>query len=660
MSERIRSGHSARHGDKDVRSRKRSGYEREVINDRNYRDNNVGGRHDRGRRRSQSVERKASSRRESPSCRDDNSGRYSYHDRHHNHRSDKGRHRHKRRRGDHAFGQELKSKEEGEISDSDDADMARERKEKKRHRHDCVKSHEKHTHRHKDGRHHDSVGKTVDITESGDSQPSEEEEDEEAIIERRRKQRQELLKKLGASMTEAISNENSQQSLIAPSPCESRDKSTGSPTMDLISEDSQPFTSFEESIAEKKKLIHDDDPKNDTDLEPSLKEEAKKKTSSAAWDMFAENIDTLDQSNNKDYQAGINKAYEKHSNPALNENWDDAEGYYRVRIAEALDSRYEVFGFTGQGVFSNVVRARDNTRQGQEVAIKIIRSNEIMHKTGLKELEMLKRLNDSDPDDKFHCLRLYRHFYHRSHLCLVFEPLSMNLREVIKKYGKNIGLHIKAVRSYAMQLFLALKHLKKCEILHADIKPDNILVNESKLVLKLCDFGSASLASENEITPYLVSRFYRAPEIILGLPYSYGLDMWSIGVTLYELYTGRILFPGKSNNHMLKLFMDLRGKIPNKLIRKSAFKDQHFDSSCNFLSHEVDKVTEKDKIVVMPNMMASRDLMSELIAGQDLPEDQQRKVGQLKDLLEKTLMIDPTKRLSPSLALSHPFIAEKI
>lgn len=89
----------------------------------------------------------------------------------------------------------------------------------------------------------------------------------------------------------------------------------------------------------------------------------------------------------------------------------------------------------------------------------------------------------------------------------------MNLREVLKKYGKDVGLHIKAVRSYAQQLFLALKHLKKCNILHADIKPDNILVNETKLLLKLCDFGSACHVADAELAPYLVSRFYRAPEI---------------------------------------------------------------------------------------------------------------------------------------------------
>lgn len=65
-------------------------------------------------------------------------------------------------------------------------------------------------------------------------------------------------------------------------------------------------------------------------------------------------------------------------NPALTDNWDDAEGYYRVRIGETLDNRYLVSGYTGQGVFSNVIRARDQARGGQNVAIKIIRNHEIM------------------------------------------------------------------------------------------------------------------------------------------------------------------------------------------------------------------------------------------------------------------------------------------
>lgn len=118
-------------------------------------------------------------------------------------------------------------------------------------------------------------------------------------------------------------------------------------------------------------------------------------------------------------------------------------------------------------------------------------------------------------------------------------------------------------------------------------------MNESKILLKLCDFGAASSVSDNDITPYLVSRFYRAPEIILGLPYDHGIDMWSTACTIYELSTGKIMFSGKSNNEMLKYFMELKGKIPNKIIKKGHFKDQHFDANCNFMYHELDIVTER-------------------------------------------------------------------
>lgn len=75
--------------------------------------------------------------------------------------------------------------------------------------------------------------------------------------------------------------------------------------------------------------------------------------------------------------------------------------------------------------------------------------------------------------------------------------------------------------------------------------------------------------------------------------YDHGIDLWSTAVTVYELYTGRIMFPGKSNNEMLKLIMDLKGKLPNRLIRKGTFRELHFDANFNFLYHEVDKVTQR-------------------------------------------------------------------
>jgi serine/threonine-protein kinase PRP4 len=124
----------------------------------------------------------------------------------------------------------------------------------------------------------------------------------------------------------------------------------------------------------------------------------------------------------------------------------------------------------------------------------LICSLEARYKAGQKEVQILNKLRQSDPEDKKHVVRLERSFEHRGHLCLVFESLrsllssistnvvlmppsySMNLRDVVKRFGKDVGLNIRAVRAYAQQLFLALSLLRKCNIMHADIKPDNILV----------------------------------------------------------------------------------------------------------------------------------------------------------------------------------------
>eukprot|EP00850_Spirogloea_muscicola_P004038 SM000017S02778 [mRNA] locus=s17:193456:197059:+ [translate_table: standard] len=343
----------------------------------------------------------------------------------------------------------------------------------------------------------------------------------------------------------------------------------------------------------------------------------------------------------------------------LIDNWDDAEGYYTSRVGEVLDTRYEVSSSLGKGVFSTVVRAWDLKRgpdDPEEVAIKIIRNNETMFKAGQTELVILKKLAGADPENRRHCVRLLSSFKFRSHLCMVFESLHMNLREVLKKFGRNIGINLSAVRAYATQLFIALKHLRNCGVLHCDIKPDNMLVNEAKNLLKLADFGSAMFAGENEITPYLVSRFYRAPEIMLGLPYDHALDMWSVGCCLYELHTGKMLFPGRTNNDMLRLQMELKGLFPKKLLKKATLVEQHFDQDFNFCALEEDPVTSKliKRIIshVKPKDMG-------VLVGIGSSEEDAKLLMHFKDLLEKIFILDPDKRLTVSDALKHPFVTSK-
>ncbi|KAK3008723.1 hypothetical protein RJ639_013126 [Escallonia herrerae] len=372
-------------------------------------------------------------------------------------------------------------------------------------------------------------------------------------------------------------------------------------------------------------------------------------------DMFSEDIFGESPAGVRKAEKGDGLAVER---SGLHDNWDDADGYYSYRLGELLDGRYEIIAAHGKGVFSTVVRAKDlkaGSGDPEEVAIKIIRNNDTMYKAGLEELVILKKLVGADQEDKRHCVRFLSSFKYRNHLCLVFESLHMNLREVLKKFGRNIGLKLTAVRTYAKQLFIALKHLRNCGVLHSDIKPDNMLVNDTKNVLKLCDFGNAMFAGKNEVTPYLVSRFYRAPEIILGLHYDHPMDIWSVGCCLFELYSGKVLFPGSTNNEMLRLHMELKGPFPKKMLRKGAFTDQHFDQDLNFLATEEDPVTKKTMKRLLLNMKPKD--IGTIVLGS--PGEDPKMLANFKDLLEKIFVLDPDKRITVVQALGHPFITGK-
>lgn len=325
---------------------------------------------------------------------------------------------------------------------------------------------------------------------------------------------------------------------------------------------------------------------------------------------------------------------------SLQSNCDDAEGYYSTTIGEVLNRKYRVLGTVGKGVFSTVLRCQCITllKTGGSgslsvVAVKLIRNNDIMRDAAQTELKLLNELGERDPRDKKHCIRLLDSFTHRNHVAMVFEPMQMNVREAMKKFGGKGGISIQAVRVFSKHLLIALNHLESCGVIHAgksgrelcwcdeeiksnslawscfaDIKPDNILLDEKQTTIKLCDFGSAfkADAGKQDPTPYLVSRFYRAPEIVLGLAYDKAVDMWSVGCCLYEMFTGKVMFPGSTNNEMLKFFMELKGKIPNKLIKKhrQAYIDQfemepHFTEDLKFCSRESDRVTGKEHHAIL-------------------------------------------------------------
>lgn len=151
---------------------------------------------------------------------------------------------------------------------------------------------------------------------------------------------------------------------------------------------------------------------------------------------------------------------------------------------------------------------------------------------------------------------------------------------------------------------------------------------------------------------------------VLGLSYDYALDVWSAACTLFELYTGKILFPGHSNNHMLKLIMDTKGRFPAKMLRGS-FAEQHFESAggaATFLEKTVDKGTGRETVrtVVIP-MRPARDVKARLLSEEERRrmagnDEELRMVTSFVDLLDKALTLNPEKRLTVREALVHPFV----
>lgn len=365
----------------------------------------------------------------------------------------------------------------------------------------------------------------------------------------------------------------------------------------------------------------------------------------------------------------------------LLDKWDDEENYYKTIIGEVLHDKYKVVDHLGKGVSATVVKVEEiGEEEGDEdhkdgnsgsskfhendgLAVKIIRSNDAMRKIGDREGKIIELLNKHQTSKSI--IGLVDRFDHKGHLCLVFEGMHSNLRDILKEFGRNQGINIRAVRLYARQIFTSLKILRDCHVLHGDFKPDNVLVNANRSSTRLCDFGAAVEANKDQKTwtepmPYLASRFYRAPELILGAPFDYGVDMWSAGCTLYELYTGCILFAGSSNNHMIKCIMDVRGKFSHKLLKKGKFADKYFDENLDFKSEEVDphsgqlithtlRYTQNQAPLPVKKLLGKcRETGSDIILQ-----------GHLIDLLDKLFTLNPEKRITPAQALEHPFCQDR-
>jgi serine/threonine-protein kinase PRP4 len=357
------------------------------------------------------------------------------------------------------------------------------------------------------------------------------------------------------------------------------------------------------------------------------------------------------------------------------DDFQDAEGYYKAVIGETLDlanESFKVLGVVGKGVFSTVLKCSvesSETTLPSTVALKFIRHNETMSRAAENEVAFLKKL--SHP----HIVKLelpttQQLLEHRGHVIMVFPYLPFNLRDVLQKFGKGVGLSLQAVKSYFLQLLSALQHLEKYNIIHADIKPDNMLVSEDFGTVKLCDFGSAmeNGSADAVPTPYLVSRFYRAPEIILGAVPTPALDLWSVGVTVAELFLGRLLFQGKSNNDMLRTFMESMGPFSAKTLRQHLVQVNKLGIPAHFLQRQQNFIYLQETLQILNDKHVVKEIQLQTFPTTPLQQrllkaksskDPRLDVQQFGALLQRTMCLEATRRISVEDATKHEFFVTK-
>ena len=321
-----------------------------------------------------------------------------------------------------------------------------------------------------------------------------------------------------------------------------------------------------------------------------------------------------------------------------NNGFDDDRGDYKLAMGDHLSYRYEILSILGKGSFGQVCKCFDHKHK-ETVALKIIRNKRRFHQQGAVEIKVLDLLRNYDRDDRMCVVKMRSYFLFRKHLCLSFELLSINLYDFLKN-NEFRGLSLSLIRRFAIQLIIALKYCRTHGVIHCDLKPENVLLKQSnKSGIKVIDFGSACMQNERIYT-YIQSRFYRAPEIILGIPYTTSIDMWSLGCILAELFLGTPLFPGESEHEQMLCIMEMMGLPPTEVLTVSTRKKLFFDT--------------QDAPKVIANSRGKKRYpdtksLSSVLRGAD---------PSFIDFIRSCLTWDSSLRLTPDEALSHAWIQE--
>ncbi|KAI4316166.1 hypothetical protein L6164_024172 [Bauhinia variegata] len=343
---------------------------------------------------------------------------------------------------------------------------------------------------------------------------------------------------------------------------------------------------------------------------------------------------------------------------------DDRDGHYVFNLGENLTPRYKIISKMGEGTFGRVLECWD--RQTRDyVAVKVVRSIKKYRDAAMIEVDVLRHLAKNDVGSS-RCVQFRSWFDYRNHICIVFEKLGPSLFDFLKR-NKYCPFPVDLVREFGRQLLESVAYMHDLHLIHTDLKPENILLVSPEYVklpknkrvfsdetefrclpkssaIKLIDFGSTAFDNQNHSST-VSTRHYRAPEIILGLGWTYPCDLWSVGCILIELCTGEALFQTHENLEHLAMMERVLGLLPEYMVRRAnRGAEKYFRRGCRLNWPE--GAISRESIRAVKKLDCLKDLVSRRV---------EHSSSAFTDLLHGLMKYDPTKRLTARQALDHPF-----
>lgn len=333
-----------------------------------------------------------------------------------------------------------------------------------------------------------------------------------------------------------------------------------------------------------------------------------------------------------------------------------------------LPKRFCVMESLGQGISGEVLKCF-NTDTCEHVAVKVLTKRDPKPRE-IREILMLKKLRHLDLDETC-IIKCHECFHFDDHHFIVMELLDMSVHDYQCKTRAVLPLH--GIRTIVRDLATALAALKSLSVIHTDIKLDNVmLIDHAKkpFRVKLIDFGLSLPRCYARPGMAVQPLWYRAPEIILGLPFTEAIDIWSLGVLMGHMLFGFHLFPGQHEYEVLLVMTEILGVVPKRLLEQGQKTEAFYrrtQNCCGFTKwklktpEEYFKETGRTSLDNIKSRTLSLDAIKDKCAEMNLHlqnNTTQDKWITCVDLLQRMLQLDPTKRITPRQILAHQFLTE--